>query len=318
MYTLSAYRPLLLYLLVSLLPWRTIDAGVLKDLPYPQAVLTAEEVAAQVYFVNHFYAVRNYSIQQEGNIITLVIKRASGESPTTETVERYLNNDYNDGEVKAKDLAIFRSGRLRATAMLVTDYIDDNKTQAYAIWLPALRKVRRFAQPSFDDAWGGTDFTFEDVTLRKPSHETHMLLGQEIFDTCLSIMNIPPDQQNKYMTELPQPSCAARGRTVYKLKSNTRFQNWWYDYRISYIDSKTFGDYRTEIFKDGEKIRVIDRDWGSMDLPDPRALTWRYWYGKNLKTGHETWAIIPTAVNHWNTEINPMLWTENTLQKLDR
>jgi hypothetical protein len=48
------------------------------------------------------------------------------------------------------------------------------------------------------------------------------------------------------------------------LKSTTKFENWWYDYRISYVDTKTFVDYRTEYFRDGQKIKVIDRDWVSM------------------------------------------------------
>ena len=305
-----------------LLSLPVLATGVSKTLPYPTGTLSlsADEVANQVYFVNHFYALKNYSIQKKGKRkITVIINKAQGKKPTTNTVERHLNNNYNDGIVKAKDLAIFRSGKLRGTGMLITDYVDDNKSQSYAIWLPALRKIRRFAEPAHDDAWGGSDFTFGDVSLRKPHHETHELMGmQEAFKDCLGAMNL---KHNKYMKKLPSSSCAHQGKAVYKLKSTTHFKNWWYDYRISYVDTKTFADYRTDYFKNGKHIKVIDRDWKT--LPnykgnDPRHVSWGYWYGKNLLTGHETWAVIPETVVAYNRDKKSSFWSEKTLRKIKR
>ncbi len=309
------------------LPVVAADNGITsvsKNLPYPAGAPSATEIAAQVYFVNHFYALDNYSIQKHGeNLITVIINRAEGGSPTTNTVERYLNNVYNDGVIKAKDLTIFRSGKMRGTGMLITDYVDDSKSQQYIIWLPALRKARRFDEPAHQDAWGGSDFTFGDVYLRKPHHETHELLGSEIFAGCLGFMQIPTEQRNQYMQELPEKaSCAPQGRRVYKLKSTTQFSNWWYDYRISYIDTQSFADYRTEYFKNDKPIKFIDRDWNP--LPgykgtDPRAIAWGYWYGRNLETQHETWAVIPPAVVYFNSnDFDESLWSERTLSKIRR
>jgi hypothetical protein len=200
--------------------------------------------------------------------------------------------------------------------MLIVDYVDDDKSQSYSIWLPALRKIRRFAQPAHDDAWGGSDFTFGDVTLRKPMHETHELLGTETFDACLGAM---PDVDSRYLEEIPQASCDHKGKEVYKLKSTTKFENWWYDDRISYVDTETFADYRTEYFKDGVLVKVIDRDWASMGMEDPRAQSWKYWYGKTLKTGHETWAVIPQEVVVVDSdERDEDFWTERTLRRIRR
>jgi len=296
----------------------TAMAGVPKDLPYPSGDVTADQVADQVYFVNHFYAMKNYAITKKGKKITTLILKGKGEKPTTITLERFLNNNYSDGVIQAKDLAIFRSGKLRGTGMLITDYVDDNKSQSYMIWLPALRKIRRFAQPAHDDAWGGSDFTFGDVTLRKPMHETHELLGKETFNDCLGAIDIPENQRGRYTRNLPEAACQHKGKEVYKLKSTTKFQNWWYDYRISYVDAKTFADYRTEYFKDGNKIKVIDRNWVDSPLDDPRAQFWGYWYGKTLATGHETWAVIPEGVSVANGDFKDKLWSEQTLRKIKR
>lgn len=295
-------------------------AGVPKDLPYPSGELTADQIIDQVYFVNHFYAFQNYAITDKDGEITVLVIKSEGKTPTTNTLERYLNNDYSDGNIKAQDLAIFRSGKLKGTGMLITDYEDDAKSQSYMIWLPALRKIRRFAQPAHDDAWGGSDFTFGDVTLRKPFHETHELLGKETFNDCLGYIEIGDDEQTRFTTDLPKSgSCDHKGKDVYKVKSTTKFENWWYDHRVSYIDAKTFADYRTEYFKGGDMVKVIDRNWvplGQSD--DPRAVGWGYWYGKTLATGNQTWAVIPANVNQVNASYDDDWWSESTLRKIKR
>lgn len=294
-------------------------AGVPTDLPYPSGDLTGEQIIEQVYFVNHFYSMKNYAIVKDGKEITVLVNKVKDKKPTTVTLERFLNNEYSDGVIKARDLAIFRSGKLKGTGMLITDYVDDAKPQSYMIWLPALRKIRRFAQPAHDDSWGGTDFTFGDVSLRKPMHETHELLGKETFDDCLGAVDVPENQRSRYTKKLPEAYCGAKGREVYKVKSTTKFENWWYDHRISYVDTETFADYRTDYFKGGEKIKVIDRNWQSVDgIDDPRALRWGYWYGTTLATGHETWAVIPDQATRTNGDFEESLWSEQTLRKIKR
>jgi len=297
------------------------QAGVSKSLAYPSGELTADQIIDQTYYVNHFYGFKNYAITKKGRKITVLLNKAEGKKPTTNTLERYLNNEYPEGDaIKAQDMAIFRSGKLKGTGMLVTDYSDDAKTQSYMIWLPALRKIRRFAQPAQDDAWGGSDFTFGDVVLRKPSNETHELLGKETFNDCLGFMKIGPDEQSRYTKGLPtEGSCSHKGKEVYKVKSTTKFENWWYDYRVSYIDAKSFADYRTDYFKNGEQVKVIDRDWVPLGVSeDPRAVGWGYWYGKTLATNHETWAVIPSEVNTVDAEYKKNWWSEGTLRRIKR
>ena len=300
----------------------TATAGVPKDLPYPSGGnLTADQVVDQNYFVNHFYAFKNYAIVTKDKSTTVLLIKPEGKDPTTITLDRYLNNDYPAGDaINAEDLAIFLSGKLKGTGMLITDFSDDAKSQSYMIWLPALRKIRRFAQPAHDDSWGGSDFTFGDVTLRKPTNETHELLGKETFNECLGFMALKDDEQNRYTKDIPTSgSCTPKGKEVYKVKSTTKFENWWYDHRVSYIDAKSFADYHTEYFKNGEKIKIIDRDWVSLgESSDPRAVGWGYWYGKTLATGNQTIAYIPRDVNVVNGTYDSDWWSEKTLRKIKR
>ena len=311
---MSIFRNVLAITIPAMVISASAVAGVPKDLPYPSGgELTADQIIDQVYFVNHFYANKNYSIQKDGKDLTVLLLRTKGKKAKGITLQRFLNNNYNDGTIKARDMAFFHSGKLKGTGMLVTDYVDDNKSQSYAIWLPQLRKIRRFAQPGHDDAWGGSDFTFGDVTLRKPKDETHELLGKEKFKECLGIME---NVKSKYLKNPPKSPCL--DTEVYKVKSTTKFPNWWYDYRVSYVDTKTFADHRTEYFKDGEQIKVIDRHWGSFGADDPRALYWKYWYGKSLVTGHETWAVIPEKASFRDADLDNRFWSEATLRKIKR
>ncbi len=312
-------------LLISLgLVAQDSQAGVDRSLAYPPpgSELDAEEIARQVYFANHFYAFSNFSIKRRGNTASVLVNRSGGGTPLTTAVERHLNNNYSPDEaIRARDLAIFHSGKMRGTGMLVTEYSDEDRSQDYRVWIPRLRKTRRFAQPRHDDAWGGSVFSFGDVTLRKPQHETHELLGKKKMRTCLGVMDVLEGKLFRHAGRMPERSCRHLNKEVYGLKSTTKFNNWWYDYRISYVDSKSFADYRTLYYKDGKLIKIIDRDWGLVNADgegDPRALFWKYWYGLDLRTGQESMAVIPRKVVSYNQDISNNFWTESTLRKIKR
>ncbi|MCU7877343.1 MAG: outer membrane lipoprotein-sorting protein [Candidatus Thiodiazotropha sp. (ex Lucinoma borealis)] len=308
-----------------LLPCSSI-AAVSHDLALPAkgTLPDASEVARQVYFANHFYAFKNFSIRRRGRTMTVLINRSKSGKETTTSLERHINNNYNTDEtssVTSKDLAIFHSGKMKGTGMLVTKYNDDTKNKDYMVWLPSLRKIRRFSEPKHDDAWGGSAFTFGDVTLRKPEDETHVIIGKKQFRTCLGTISSLEGKHFRYSGQLPDRSCRHINKEVYGLKSTTKFKYWWYDYRISYIDTNSFADYRTLYYKDDELIKVIDRDWGRVNSDqggDPRALFWKYWYGLDLRTGQESWAVIPQKVVEYNSNRKNSFWTEKTLRKIKR
>ncbi|MFM1891522.1 MAG: hypothetical protein RLZ44_599 [Pseudomonadota bacterium] len=297
--------------------WANVD----RELPLPPAEPSAEEVARQVYYANHFYAFKNFSIEHRGRTSAVLINRTADGATSTVAVERHLNNAYASDTIKSRDLAIFRSGNLQGTGMLVTDFVDDDLSQSYMLWLPALRKIRRFAEPEHDQAWGGSVFTFGDVTLRKPQHEHHELLGKKPLRTCLGVMQGLEGEAFRFVGNLPKRSCRHVNKEVYGLKSTTKFKEWWYDYRISLVDTKSFADYRTLYYKDGRLIKIIDRDWGVVDeadVADPRALFWKSWYGLDLVSGNESWAVIPQSVIRINTDQDSDFWSEKTLRKIKR
>ena len=83
-------------------------------------------------------------------------------------------------------------------------------------------------------------YAYGELVLRRPEDERHELLGEGVMEECLATMELAPNEMTRYTQNLPEPQCSHRGRPVFRLKSTTKFLNWWYDYHISEIDKETF------------------------------------------------------------------------------
>jgi hypothetical protein len=288
-------------------------------LPYPEdKVLTADEIAVQQFYGLRGMHLKNFSSQKKGKKLSLLIKRTPGESPSVNAFESFTNYNYQDGRTESKLLIIYRSGKLKGAGILLSTYVDTKRTPDLMIWLPTLRKVRRFSSPSQDDVLNGSILTYGEVFLRRPEHEKHQLLGQQVFGECLNVMTIKKDEQTRRTRHLPTAQCKPKDKAVYQLRSDTLFDNWWYDYRISYIDTSTFAMYRTVYFKDSKRIKTIDIDWNELDHPDPRVLSPNFIYAKSNVTNIESFLVIPKETIDWNTDIKNKFWSERTLKKIKR
>ncbi len=281
------------------------------------AVPSAVDIARQVDFVNRFAAVRNVSYG-ERKAPVVVLDRSAGGRLLVNTFERWRRNDFPAGEVAARDLVIFRSGKLRGTGILVTDFSDPAKGRAYAVWLPSLRKVRRFAEPDPADSWGNSNLSYGDIYTRRPDDELHEVMATESFDSCLGVVQLPAEQRDRYTIWMPEADCSVRGRTVFRLRSRPMRTDLGYDERVVWVDAETFADYRSVYYQDGKALKVIDKSWRSMGLDDPRAQYWVYWYARTEESGQEGMAFAPPGVVRWNSDIEPDLWTEQTLRQIRR
>jgi hypothetical protein len=236
----------------------------------------------------------------------------------TNTFERWRRNDYPAGTIAARDLVIFRSGNLRGTGILVTDFSDPGRDRAYAVWLPSLRKIRRFAEPDPADGWGNSNFSFGDIYVRRAQDERHELLGRETFADCLGVLELPEAQRGRFTRWMPQVDCSVQGRPVYRLRSRPQDVDQGYDERIVWVDQETFADYRSVYYRDGQVHKVIDKSWRATGLADPRAQYWRYWYAHTPATGQQGLAFAAPEGVSWNDDLPPDLWSEQTLRRTRR
>ncbi len=278
---------------------------------------TALEIALKVEHVNRFRSLRNVSYGTDASPL-VVIDRPRGEDPRVNILQRFRNNDYNDGVMAARDLVIFRGGKARGTAILVTDSVDTGQGSSYVLWLPSIRKIRRIAEPHPADNWSGSNLTYGDIYLRRARDEEHRLLGIEPFPDCLGAMEVAPAQRGRHVRQPPLRRCDLQGRPVYRLESRPLNLDAGYDRRHVWIDTESFADYRSEFYREGRLYKTIDKDWRAVGLDDPLAQYWVHWYAVTHHDGHEGMAFIDPGAISWNDDLDPKLWSEARLRRIRR
>ncbi len=292
--------------------------------PYPKEPLNGLQIAEQVYAVSHGLLVKNAMSRKQGKDIAMLVNRAplerrkNGRRPVVNTFETYGNSHPQNPELDSMQMAIIKSGKAKGTGILFVSYTDESRPGVMSVWLPALRKIRRINEPSYEDTWVGTNLTYGELVLRKPADETHELLREDTLQDCLPTMVLTPKELNRYTRQLPGSQCAHKGRPVYVVKSTTKFVNWWYDYHISEIDKKTFAIYRTVYFKDGKKIKTIAIDWQSLEQEDPRIQYPRYIYAITHDSGVDSMVYVPRSTVLLNQDLPDDFWSEDTLKKFGK
>ena len=276
-----------------------------------------EELARYVDFVNRFGAVANVSYGSRQKPV-VVVDRSPGGRMLVNTLQRWRRNDYPEGRIAARDLAIFGSGKLKGTGILATDYADPAEGRTYLMWLPSLRKIRRVSEPDPRESWSGSNFTFGDIYTRRPEDERFEILGREVFDDCLGVIEPTSLPTHRHIKAPPQADCAVKGRPVYRVSVTPVGRELGYDRRIIWVDTETYADYRSEYYLDGSLLKTIDKSWYGMGLGDPRAQYWLYWYARTHASGQEGMAYASRDVVEWNSDLDPNLWSERTLRRIKR
>ena len=307
---------LLLTMLFSLSGWAQTTVPV--TLAYPQGEPTANELIRQVYYLNHLYTFHRLPLEQQMAGMNVIVKKEVGKKPRTIVAERHLNATYNNGRIKSRELVYFHYGASRGTGMLITDHVDEQRSIGYRVGLPPLRKLRAMPTPALEDLWGGSDFTFADVRLRRPTDEWHQLLGTVTFDRCIRTLLLSDDETNRWSKQRPQKSCAHTGKRVYVVKSYPKYKRANYDYRISYIDTENFGDYLVAFYQGDRLVKEIEKDWQSMGTPDPRGVYWNHWYAKNYQTGHQSLVFILRNGMRYSADGDNRFWSDRTMRRFNR
>lgn len=282
-----------------------------------EPALSASQIVLKSYEVLRARHFDNIASKKNGSSITRLFNRTPGRPVTTNSLEAYINNKLSSEQVRSKQLVIFKSGNLKGTGILMTEYHDESRQPSLSIWLPSLRKLRRFASPDYADYWMGTNLTYGDVYFRKPADEHHELVETNRFSDCLEIMNIT-EEENKYSNQMPEASCKPRGKDIYKIRSISHFENWWYDDRITEIDTRSYVPYRTTFYKDNEPVKQIDVDWYDVEQQGIHKPVISYIYSISFDNKHETLLSVPQQTLEYNNSLPDSFWSERTLRRIKR
>jgi hypothetical protein len=189
----------------------------------------------------------------------------------------------NDGRNQKHFLYFHEPGDVRGTAFLVWKYPE--KDDDRWIFVPAVNMIRRIAARDSRSSFVGSDFTYEDISGRDLSADTHSLLREERLNdaTCFTIQSIP--------------------------KTSADFTK-----KISWIDQKTFLPIKEEYYDaQGTLSRVFTADkiesisGGEKSYPTVTKRTM-----KNVKSGHVTEVSFTKVA--YGIGLNDGLFTEQALQ----
>ncbi|HDD35717.1 MAG TPA: outer membrane lipoprotein-sorting protein [Candidatus Desulfofervidus auxilii] len=157
----------------------------------------------------------------------------------------------------------------KGLAVLTWAYLDVRKQNDIWLWLPSLKKVRKISQAEEDDAFLGSEFTVEDITTRRYGYETYKLLGEDTFPGYTSHF----DKKTYF-----------KGTPCYKIKGIPKKKDWYYSYRIMWVDKKTGIPIFDEFYdKAGRKFKVFLRYYFT---PEDDCWVARLWEIYNFRTGH--------------------------------
>jgi outer membrane lipoprotein-sorting protein len=143
-----------------------------------------------------------------------------------------LQYQLDENGIEKKLMFFSAPADVKDTSFMTWSY-DNGQADDQWIYLPAMRRIRRIASDSKNDSFMGSDFTYEDMTLRHPDLDTHQIIGQKQVQgsTYLIVESTPLNPVREY--------------------SSTR----------SWIDPESFvGIYKEFINSSGEVIRRLSVD----------------------------------------------------------
>ena len=197
----------------------------------------------------------------------------------------YIKRQYkgkNDFDTKLFIL-IQSPPRIKGTSFLNWSYEKEDKDDDQWLYLPALRKVRRISASDKEDAFMGTDFTYDDMGDRKVEEDTHTLLRSEVLEErdCYVVESVPVQKDYIYSKKI---TWVVKGEWI-PLKVE------YYDRKGKHLKTLTYSEWKR-----------IDGIWsvGRMEM-------------SNHQTGHRT--ILEIQKAKYNVDVPDDTFTTRTLQK---
>ena len=166
-----------------------------------------------------------------------------------------LRKDYEEGENQKYFMYFHKPADVKDTTFMVYKYPDRDDDRW--IFIPAINLVKRIAANDKYSSFVGSDFTYEDISGRKPEEDTHTLLRKEKLNdrNCFVIESIPKETSE-------------------------------YTKRFSWIDETSFLPLREEFY---DRQNELYRRFEAQELKDiDGILTIIKRIMKNVKTGHRT------------------------------
>ena len=191
-----------------------------------------------------------------------------------------LRKDYAEGGEQKYFTYFYQPADVKDTTFMVYKYPD--KDDDRWLFIPAINLVKRIAANDKYASFVGSDFTYEDISGRKPDEDTHGLLGKEQING-----------KNCFVVESVPKSAAE------------------YTKRISWIEAENFLPLKEEFY---DKQNELYRRFEAIEVKDISGIaTITKRVMKNIKTGHRTEVAFQEV--EYNLGIEDDVFSERYLRR---
>jgi len=191
-----------------------------------------------------------------------------------------LRKDYEEGGEQKYFTYFHKPSDVKDTTFMVYKYPDRDDDRW--LFIPSINLVKRIAANDKYASFVGSDFTYEDVSGRKPDEDNHTLLKEEKLSgkDCFVIESIPKGSSE-------------------------------YTKRISWIDEANFLPLKEEFY---DKQNELYRQFEAQETKDINGiLTVTKRVMKNIKTGHRTEVVFQDI--EYNLGIEDSIFSERYLRR---
>lgn len=178
-----------------------------------------------------------------------------------------------------------RPADVRQMTFMVRKYLGKNDDRW--LYVPAIRLVRRIAANDKNSSFVGSDFTYEEVTGREVSEDTHTLKGEDVLNgkSVYVIESIPKDEKGAY-----------------------------YSRKVSWIDQKTFLPLKEEYYdKRGDLHKTFSADKIESVLGIATIMQRTM---ANAQNGHRT--VVTFEAVKYNVGLKETIFSERYLRSAPR
>src|SRR3989338_2711147 len=246
--------------------------GFNQGLTFAQSELSAADIIAKARLA-FYYAGRDMRTK-----VLMELINKDGQKRIRELT--MLRKDYEEGGNQKYFMYFHKPADVKDTTFMVYKY--PNKDDDRWLFIPAINLVKRIAANDKYSSFVGSDFTYEDVSGRKPEEDTYTLLRKEKLNgkNCFVIESIPEGA----------------------------FE---YTKRISWIDETNFLPLKEEFYdKQNELYRQFEAE-EIKDVNGTPTITKRLM--RNVKTGHRTEVTFQTV--EYNVGIGDDIFSERYLRR---
>ena len=143
-------------------------------------------------------------LDSETQLKMTLISSRGGKKRSRSRVLRSIEKKYEDGVFKTKSLLVFSQPReVKGTAFLNWDRIDGKGDDQW-LYLPALKKVKRIRATEKSRSFQGSDFSYEDLSVRELDSDKYELIGEESINgiKCYKVNAMPIETETQYSSRI--------------------------------------------------------------------------------------------------------------------